>query len=112
MSEPPLDLESLTSLYGEESVRELIEMSVVESDKLLEKIDAGITNCDAQAVSHDAHQLKGLASTMTMRAVYALARQLESKVKEGDWRDTPELFALLKQAIAELKHYVKPVLSK
>lgn len=106
-----IDLEALKSMYGADSVRELVEMSLGEADKLVEALSKNIPLKDVDAVTRDAHQLKGMASTMTLTKIFEFSRDLEKAARSYDWDQTISLLESIKDSLADLEAFLRPVLS-
>jgi HPt (histidine-containing phosphotransfer) domain-containing protein len=98
-------------MYGEDSVRELVEMSLGEADKLVESLSENIPAKDIDGVTRDAHQLKGMASTMTLNRIFELSRDLEKAARSYEWDETVALLESIKEALLDLQEYLRPVLS-
>ncbi len=111
MTSSLIDLEALKSMYGEDSVRELVEMSMGEAGKLVESLSENIPRKDIDGVTRDAHQLKGMASTMTLTKIFELSRDLEKAARVYDWDETMSLLQGIKGCLVELEEYLRPVLS-
>lgn len=111
MTSNQIDLEALKSMYGEDSVRELVEMSLGEAEKLVESLSQKIPQKDVDAVTRDAHQLKGMASTMTLTRIFEFSRDLEKAAKNQDWDNTAQLLSSIKECLADLEAFLRPVLS-
>jgi HPt (histidine-containing phosphotransfer) domain-containing protein len=87
----PFNLDELNELYGQETVFELLHMSVDEGTGLLKQIDDGINAHDARMIMAGAHQLKGLASTMTINRLSIISLELESAAREEHWEQIAEV---------------------
>lgn len=100
-------LDELKALYGEDSVRELLELSLGEARTLIDQLEKGIPAKDARTVSADAHQLKGMAATMTIDRMAELSKKLEFAAKDDVWDDSPQLLADISKCFQELQDYLK-----
>ena len=102
-----IDLQSLKSMYGADSVQELVAMSMDEAGKLLESLARNIAVKDSAEVTRDAHQLKGMAATMTLTQIFELSRKLEKAAHDGQWEQTSTLLSEIQTAVHDLQAYLK-----
>lgn len=107
----PFDIEGLYEMYGKETVGELLQMSVDEARGLLDQIARGIKERDTKAVMAAAHQLKGLASTMTIDKLAKLSFELETSARQEQWDRIPETTSLLEHEYQYVANYVAEVLA-
>ena len=103
MTSDLINLDELTSLYGEESVKELLDMSIKEADALIATLKVAVPAQNAEAVAADAHQLKGMSATMTMRSLSELAYKLEMAAKSRSWQGSAEILAEIEARYAEIQ---------
>jgi HPt (histidine-containing phosphotransfer) domain-containing protein len=106
----PFDLEGLNQLYGSETVTELLTMSVDECRGLLEKIRTGISGKDSSVVLAAAHQMKGLASTMTINTLAEASLELETAARQERWNDIPLAEERLQEEFKQVESYILQVL--
>lgn len=104
-----INLEALKSMYGEESVKELVDLSVDEATKLVDSLGRNIPQRDIDEVTRDAHQLKGMASTMTLSQIFEYSRDLEKAARDGKWDQTNNLLGEIRRCLAELQEFLKSV---
>lgn len=104
-------LDELKSLYGEDSVRELLELSLGEARSLISSLEQAVPAKNAQAVSADAHQLKGMAATMTIDRLAELSKELEFAAKDDIWEDSPRILSDISETFKELEHYLKTTMA-
>jgi HPt (histidine-containing phosphotransfer) domain-containing protein len=107
----PFDIDSLYDMYGKETVAELLQMSVDEARGLLDQIARGIEQRDTKSVMAAAHQLKGLASTMTINNLAKLSFELETSARQEQWDDIPATTSRLETEYRQLADYVNEVLA-
>jgi HPt (histidine-containing phosphotransfer) domain-containing protein len=100
-------LDELKSLYGEDSVRELLELSLGEARTLISSLEIAVPAKNQQAVSADAHQLKGMAATMTIDRLAELSKELEFAAKDNIWDDSPRILSDISKTFIELEQYLK-----
>ncbi len=111
MSSDLINLDELKNLYGDASVRELLEMSLGEARGLVNELKAKIPARNSSAVSADAHQLKGMAATMTMNRLAELAHKLEISSKSQNWDECDTLIVSVDACFGELEVFLKKVLA-
>ena len=107
MPQAPVDLEQLKELYGPESIQELLEMSVMEAKKLVEQLAKSVPEHNRDAVSNDAHQLKGMAATMTLNHIAELSKQLEQCAKKDIWDDSNQILSVIRMHLEDLEQFLK-----
>jgi HPt (histidine-containing phosphotransfer) domain-containing protein len=107
----PFNLQELNDLYGKETVFELLQMSVDEGIGLLQQIRTGIEGRDSKNVMAGAHQLKGLASTMTINGLAKVSLELETAAREENWPAIPDLEDRLKSEFEHVARYIATLLS-
>jgi HPt (histidine-containing phosphotransfer) domain-containing protein len=110
-SAKPFDIDGLNEMYGKETVAELLQMSVDEARGLLDQIDRAVQDRDTKALLAAAHQLKGLASTMTINNLAKLSFELESSARQEQWDDVPETAQRLETEYRQVAQYVAEVLA-
>ncbi|MBX9687419.1 MAG: Hpt domain-containing protein [Candidatus Obscuribacterales bacterium] len=106
-----INLEELKNLYGEDSVKELLELSLSEARGLIDGLKGSIPRQDANAVAADAHQLKGMSATMTIQVLADLAYKLENAAKSNNWAETESLVKEIENRFGELELFLKSVLN-
>lgn len=108
----PFDLAGLNELYGAETVGELLQMSVDEASGLLVQIHDGMTLRDSRVIMAAAHQLKGLASTMTINELARLSMELETAAKQEQWDSLSGIEVKLNAEFDAVAKYVSVVLAQ
>jgi HPt (histidine-containing phosphotransfer) domain-containing protein len=108
----PLDLDGLKKLYGDDTVKELLQMSVDEARGLLDQLDDGIKGKDSKSVAAAAHQLKGLASTMTIEQMATLSFDVENQAKQEQWDAVADTACNLKSLFQSFENFVTDVLKE
>ena len=107
---PPFDLDGLNQMYGKETVLELLEMSVNEVRGLIDEISTGIQDSDSRSLVAAAHQLKGLAATMTFNEMARLSLELETAARQEDWPSIPKTAKTLSSEFDDLATYIASIL--
>lgn len=110
-SSAPFDIDALYEMYGKETVAELLQMSVDEARGLLDQINSAIQDRDSKIVLAAAHQLKGLASTMTINELARLSFELESSAKQDSWETISGTKDRLESEFTHVAEYVSEVLA-
>lgn len=105
--EEPLNLAKLRELYGDETVKELLSMSVSEARELVGDVERGIQEKSSKVVVAAAHQLKGLAVTMTIHSLHRVSMQIEGDAHAENWDNVVGRQNQLKQAFSEFEAYVE-----
>jgi HPt (histidine-containing phosphotransfer) domain-containing protein len=106
-----INLEELKNLYGDDSTKELLEMSMKEGRGLIDALKKSVPAHDAASVSADAHQLKGMSATMTMGKVADLSYKLELSSKSQTWQDCENLIKEIDSSFAAVEEYLRKKLA-
>lgn len=106
-----INIEELKSLYGDDSVKELLEMSLNEGRALIEALKENVPKQNGAQVAADAHQLKGMSATMTMNRVSELAYKLELCGKSQTWQESDVVLKDIDKLFKELEEYLQKVLA-
>ena len=106
----PLDLQGLYALYGQETTQELLVMCVKEARDLMAQLVADLDKHDSKSLSANAHQLKGLAATMTLDELARLSKDLELAASQEDWAVIGELQCQLNDKFEGFCAYVSRVM--
>jgi len=104
VAHPPWNkLEVLNRLDGDEELfRELIQVFLVESPKLVEELRHAVCERNSDAVMRAAHSIKGELSYLGADAATQAAQQLEAMGRDHDLSRTEEILALLRQELERL----------
>jgi CheY-like chemotaxis protein len=105
--EPPLpawtDTEALERLGGdEELLRELCQIFLQESPKLLIKLKQAVVDGDVETVKRSAHSLKGEVSYLSAEDVSKTAKELERMADENDLSQAGVLVQALETQLTRL----------
>ena len=87
--------------------RELVDLFVNDSTKLLEKIKETIINNDAPGLQKAAHTLKGSVSNFSAHRAYDMALQLENLGKNSNLSGSTEIFQNLDNEIVQVKEAMR-----
>ncbi len=104
-----INIDELKNLYGEETVKELLDMSVSEGKGLIESLKSSVPARQADAVVADAHQLKGMSATMTMSRVAELAQKLERSAKAQNWDESETLLKDIEALFLQVEEFLRKV---
>jgi HPt (histidine-containing phosphotransfer) domain-containing protein len=100
--------EALDRLGGdEELLRELCQIFLEESPKLLQKLRQAIVDTDPDAVMRAAHSLKGELGYLSGAGGTQAARELEDMGHEKDLSRAPEGLVVLERELAGLQLALK-----
>lgn len=100
--------EALRRLGGDEDLlRELCQIYLEESPKLLEKLREAIAHADPQAVMRAAHSLKGELGYLGADGPLQAARELEDMGHGRDLSRAQETFVFLEGELATLHQVMK-----
>jgi signal transduction histidine kinase/DNA-binding response OmpR family regulator len=100
--------EALDRIGGdEELLRDLCQIFLEESPKLLEKLQQAIAAGDSDGVMRAAHSLKGESSYLGADGTSQAARQLEEMGRNQDLSRAGNTLAVLEREIATLHHDLK-----
>ncbi|MGH9503550.1 MAG: Hpt domain-containing protein [Terriglobales bacterium] len=100
--------EALERLDGDEDLlRELCEIFLEESPKLLQKLGEAIAESDAAAVMRAAHSLKGELGYLGAAAASQASASLEAMGIEKNLSDAVQVFAFLQEQMAALRLAIK-----
>lgn len=100
--------EALARLGGDEDLlRELCQISLEESPKILRKLRQALADGDGGAVMRAAHSLKGEVGYLGAGGASQAARQLEDMGRENKLTGAPETMILLEREISGLHFAMK-----
>jgi len=91
----------------EELFRELCEIFIEESPKLLQKLRQAIAESDPDAVMRAAHSLKGELGYLGAEAAVQASRRLEDMGHDKNLAQATEVFAVLERELAGLHLVMK-----
>ncbi|MCA9916844.1 MAG: response regulator [Anaerolineales bacterium] len=94
--EPPIDLEELAQLVGEDTDEFLAMMAPIfleDTQKLMHTLRHAVQKVDAPIIRQSTHTLKGTSASMGMTRLAQLSRELELMAKADDLADAPQILA-------------------
>lgn len=98
-------------IFDKEIVKEIIEIYIQEYPDRITNLQKNIEEKDLESLYKNAHSLKGVTANFFDKDTEDIARQLETKGKEGDDSGIEDLFENLKttseKLVAELKELIK-----
>jgi HPt (histidine-containing phosphotransfer) domain-containing protein len=83
-------------------LRELVDVFIIDTPKLLARIQRAITRGDAARLKEAAHALKGSVGNFDSGLAFEAVRRLEFIARENKLPDAPAAFALAKTQITRL----------
>jgi len=84
-------------------LREIVDLFLVDYPNTLENIRAAVSACDAVALEHHAHSLKGSVSTFGAEQAFEAALALESKGRNHDLSGVEDGLHQLESALQALR---------
>ncbi len=100
--------EALARIEGdEELLREVCQLFLEESPKLLDKLRQAVAAGDAEGVVRAAHSLKGESSYLSASATSQAARQLEEMGRNQDLSRASDMLAQLEREVTSLQLELK-----
>ena len=94
---------ALEKVGGDENLlRELCQIFLAESPKLMRKMEKAMAENDPVALRRAAHSLKGEVSYLSADSVFETARELERRGDANDLASVPELLRTLEAALHDL----------
>jgi two-component system sensor histidine kinase/response regulator len=100
--------EALDRLEGDEDLlRELCQIFLEESPKLVEKLKRAVTESDPTAVMQAAHRLKGELGYVGAENACSVAKQLEALGRDRNLSTAAEMLSLLERELSELQFSIK-----
>ena len=97
---------------GYDLLKELIEIFLADSEKLLKNIDDAIAAHDPEKVGKSSHTIKGAVSNFSARDAFEAAYKLEQIGKSGDLSSAAAAFDSLKKEIARTAEAMKMLLKQ
>lgn len=103
----PVDVNRLISMTEgtEESVRELIELYLTQTEEQFEQIKAAIANSDAQTLRRLAHSCVGSSATCGVVRLVPLLRELEQIGQEGALGNAQTVFDQILREFDRVKEF-------
>jgi CheY-like chemotaxis protein len=103
-SGPAFDLEAaLHNVSGDENLlREVLQMVVLENEKLMPQLDQAIVANDVKLSERLAHTIKGGALSIVASEAASAAKAVENSCSQADFDDAQRLMSVLRQALDKL----------
>jgi HPt (histidine-containing phosphotransfer) domain-containing protein len=93
-------------------LKELINIFLTDSEKLLAAIDEAIIAANAEKVGKGAHTIKGAVSNFSARRAFDAAYRLEQIGRSGDLSEASNAFVALKTEIGKTTEAMKLLLKQ
>jgi PAS domain S-box-containing protein len=100
-----LDLESLKSMYGEESLNEILTMFIDEANQLISQMQDSLSAKDGKQLAAASHQLKGVGSSVSAMKLSDLSAELERKAKNSEWVDAETTLVDLSKELSRVTNF-------
>jgi two-component system, sensor histidine kinase and response regulator len=84
-------------------LQEIVELFCEEAPRLLAEIQSSILHCDAKALAHVAHTLKGAVGHFGAQAAFEAALRLEVMGRGGDLTQAEAVYAELANEVTRLE---------
>lgn len=91
----------------EELLKDIFQIYLEDSPAIVEKLHAAVADADAVALQRAAHNLKGLAATLSAAEVVGVASQLEHMAVSHNLNDAAAAVCDLDQRVTELNDAVQ-----
>ena len=91
----------------EDEFAELAELFLDTCVDDLAKLDAAMTDSNAQEVAKAAHSIKGAAGNLGFNALSDIAGKIEQNARAGNLDGTPENIIALRERLDELEKVVR-----
>ncbi len=100
-----LDMEAMAKEIGlkVKHIPMLVGSFLGESSEILIRLESAIATKDYDAISHNAHSIKGSAGNLRFNEIYEMAKAMEMAAKESDSSFAyEETFDFIKKGIATI----------
>ena len=91
----------------EDEFTELAELFLDTCVGDLAKLDAAVTDVDAEEVAKAAHSMKGAAGNLGFVELSDIAKTIENNARSGNLDGTPDNIVAFKQKLSELEQQVR-----
>ncbi len=90
-----------------EKITTLLDDFITETDQIFEIVQQALKTRDKNVLIENFHTLKGNSGTLGANSIYQITAELESKVKNENWKDVEALFSKLKTEKELFENYIK-----
>jgi HPt (histidine-containing phosphotransfer) domain-containing protein len=101
-----IDLAGLKSMYGEESMQEILSMFTEEAQSLLTQMQDGLAARQTGPIKSAAHQLKGVAASVLATDLSLICSHLESEANNAAWTDAQKSLVDLTDELSRVTIFV------
>jgi HPt (histidine-containing phosphotransfer) domain-containing protein len=104
-----MDFKKFAETLGleEDEFTELAELFLDTCAGDLEKLDAAVTEVNAEEAAKAAHSMKGAAGNLGFVELSDLAKAIEHNARQGSLDGTPENIVVFKEKLGELERIVR-----
>ena len=103
---PPINLNDLRKLYGDEDLHDILKMFLTEATELLTSVRKHIDSRSDRELAATAHQLKGLSAVLCADNLTRLSLEIEQAAKKSAWEPAEGTLSLLQEEFSKVKVFV------
>ncbi len=112
---PPVDLEQLKEILGEDDIEGLVEMLdyfVEDFDGLIQNIEQAFESEDRSKLRDNAHSAKGGAGNAAAITLSETMKELQLGALEGPWKDLRLMYKTAQQQYENVKRFIETLRSR
>lgn len=99
----PVIIDNLKKIGGEELLANLFETYMLDTDRLLEELDAALAANDKKMVNNRIHTIKGSSASIGANKMFVLSRHINEFCPENEIETCEEMILLLKAVYSETR---------
>lgn len=109
-----MDVDDALRRLGEDTqlLRDIIQIYLEDSPSMVERIHSAVATADALGLQHAAHQLKGIAATLSAPDVVGVASRLEHMGASRDLSDAAKALVEVDRRVSSLNQAVQEFLRR
>lgn len=107
---PPINLNELRKLYGDDDLHDILKMFLSEATELLASVRTQIDSRSDRELAATAHQLKGLSAVLCADNLTRLSLEIEQSAKKSAWEPAESCLGLLQEEFKKVKAFVNDYL--
>jgi len=104
-----IDVDRLVEMYGAESIKEILDLFVRETNHLLGEVDHAVRRQDSRGLATVAHQLKGLCAVMSAGEMEKLSLDLEKAASGRSWDSASCTYRELQSAFGQVSSCIDTI---